>query len=51
VDIACEASLVRVAKAAAGASFPVMVSSIVPEDFGAAIEAGADMLELGNFDS
>jgi hypothetical protein len=29
----------------------VMVSAIEPEAFGPAVEAGVDMLELGNFDS
>ena len=28
-----------------------MVSAIDPEAFGPAVEAGADMLELGNFDA
>jgi hypothetical protein len=48
IDIACDADLVRIAKAAT--SLPVCVSSIYPASFVAAVEAGADMIEIGNFD-
>jgi hypothetical protein len=40
--------LVRVAKTAG--NLPVCVSSIKPIDFVAAVKAGADMVEIGNFD-
>ena len=49
VDIACDASLVRLAKSVSGA-MPVCVSSIAPADLVVAVEAGADMVEIGNFD-
>jgi hypothetical protein len=49
VDIACDPQLVRIAKIAG--NLPVCVSSIKPIDFVAAVKAGADMIELGNFDS
>ena len=50
VDLACDASLVRLAKSISS-EMPVCVSSIVPLDFVAAVEAGADMIEIGNFDA
>jgi len=50
VDIACSPELVAVARAACP-HLPIIVSSVVPQDFVAAVEAGADMVELGNFDS
>ena len=50
VDLACDASLVRLAKSISS-TMPVCVSSIVPQDFVAAVEAGADMIEIGNFDA
>jgi hypothetical protein len=48
VDIACDAGLVRAAKSVS--SLPICVSSVVPSDFVAAVGAGADMIEIGNFD-
>jgi antitoxin component of RelBE/YafQ-DinJ toxin-antitoxin module len=48
IDIACDPELVRAAKAAC--SLPICVSSVFPKDFPAAVEAGADMVEIGNFD-
>lgn len=48
VDIACDAELVKIAKSIS--SIPICVSSIKPLDFLKAIEAGADMVEIGNFD-
>lgn len=48
VDIACRADLVRAAKSVS--SIPVCVSSISPKDFVDAVRAGADMVEVGNFD-
>ena len=50
VDLACDASLVRMAKSIS-LEMPVCVSSIKPIDFVAAVEAGADMIEIGNFDA
>lgn len=49
IDVACEPKLVELAVEISG--LPVCVSSVVPEDFPAAIEAGASMIEIGNFDS
>jgi hypothetical protein len=48
VDIACDASLVRMAKSVC--SLPICVSSIKPKEFVTAVAAGADMVEIGNFD-
>ena len=50
VDLACDASLVRLAKTISS-EMPICVSSIKPTDFVAAVEAGADMIEIGNFDA
>ncbi|XP_048141186.1 uncharacterized protein ycf23-like [Rhodamnia argentea] len=49
VDIACDAELVRLAIALT--SLPVCVSSVDPAAFVAAVEAGALMVEIGNYDS
>ena len=49
VDLACDANLVRLAKSISS-DMPICVSSIKPIDFVAAVEAGADMIEIGNFD-
>lgn len=49
VDIACDANLVREVRTVC--SLPICVSSVKPIDFLAAIEAGADMVEIGNFDA
>lgn len=49
VDIACDPELVKIAKSVC--NLPVCVSSVRPTDFVAAVEAGADMVEIGNFDS
>jgi len=51
VDIACSPELVRLVRKQVGGSMPIIVSSIIPRDFVDAVEAGADMVELGNFDS
>jgi hypothetical protein len=48
VDIACNAKLVRSMKSIS--SIPICVSSITPSEFVGAVEAGADMIEIGNFD-
>ena len=50
IDVACDPTLVRLAiKASAGV--PVCVSSVEPEQFPAAVAAGAVMVEIGNFDA
>lgn len=49
IDIACDPELVRLAKSVS--NIPVCVSAVNPSDFTDAVEAGADMIELGNFDS
>ncbi|CAM6102873.1 unnamed protein product [Calypogeia fissa] len=48
VDIACDPDLVRLA--ASLTSLPICVSSIEPEAFVSAVEAGAHMIEIGNYD-
>jgi Protein of unknown function (DUF561) len=49
VDIAADASLIRMAKELT--SLPVCVSAVEPDLFVMAVEAGADLIEIGNFDS
>ena len=49
VDIACDPLLVSLIKSKI--NIPVCVSSIEPSKFVAAVNAGADMVEIGNFDS
>lgn len=49
VDIACDPELIRQVKART--SLTVFVSSTEPEQLIAAAKAGADVLELGNFDA
>ncbi|CAM9416517.1 unnamed protein product [Ectocarpus sp. 6 AP-2014] len=48
IDIACDPDLVRAAKAVS--NVPVCVSAVDPELFPACVDAGAEMVELGNFD-
>lgn len=48
IDIACDGDLVKTTKAIT--SVPVCVSSLKPADFLEAVDAGADMIEIGNFD-
>eukprot|EP00271_Cylindrocystis_brebissonii_P021560 TRINITY_DN7784_c0_g1_i1.p1 TRINITY_DN7784_c0_g1~~TRINITY_DN7784_c0_g1_i1.p1 ORF type:complete len:362 (+),score=52.85 TRINITY_DN7784_c0_g1_i1:105-1088(+) len=48
VDIACDPELVRLALSLT--KLPVCVSAVEPELFVPAVEAGAHMVELGNFD-
>lgn len=50
IDIACKPELVKIAKSVAK-NIPVCVSSVVPSDFVEAVAAGADMVEIGNYDS
>ncbi|MGA7937975.1 MAG: DUF561 domain-containing protein [Kovacikia sp.] len=49
VDIAADPDLVRLAKQFT--HLPVCVSAVEPEQFVAAVDAGADLIEIGNFDS
>ena len=49
VDIACDPNLVQLAKSV-GKNVGVCVSSIQPEKFIPAVQAGADLLEIGNYD-
>ncbi|OAB63074.1 hypothetical protein AY599_24995 [Leptolyngbya valderiana BDU 20041] len=49
VDIAADADLVRSAKSIT--DLPVCVSAVEPEKFVPAVEAGADLLEIGNYDA
>jgi hypothetical protein len=49
VDIAADADLVRLAKSIT--NLPVCVSAVEPELFAIAVNAGADLIEIGNFDS
>ncbi|MED6196076.1 hypothetical protein PIB30_043932 [Stylosanthes scabra] len=49
VDIACDPELVKLAISLT--SCPVCVSSVDPASFPAAVEAGALMVEIGNYDS
>ncbi len=49
VDIAADPNLVRMAKQLT--HLPICVSAVEPEQFVSAVEAGADLIEIGNFDS
>ncbi len=49
VDIAADPNLVWAAKRLI--QLPVCVSAVEPEKFVVAVEAGADLIEIGNFDS
>ncbi|GAP98840.1 DUF561 domain-containing protein [Leptolyngbya sp. NIES-2104] len=49
IDIAADADLIRMAKQLT--SLPICVSAVEPEKFVMAMEAGADLIEIGNFDS
>uniref|UniRef100_A0A7S0QE85 Uncharacterized protein ycf23 n=1 Tax=Cryptomonas curvata TaxID=233186 RepID=A0A7S0QE85_9CRYP len=48
VDIACSAELVNLARSLT--DLPICVSSVDPKEFVAAVEAGASMVEIGNYD-
>ena len=50
IDVACDAELVKLAIEVSG-GVPVCVSSVEPEQFPAAVAAGAVMMEIGNFDA
>ncbi|MGI0494555.1 DUF561 domain-containing protein [Alkalinema pantanalense CENA528] len=49
VDIAADADLIRMVKELT--HLPVCVSAVEPEQFVMAVAAGADLIEIGNFDS
>ena len=49
VDIAADRALVIMAKKLT--NLPICVSAVEPEKFVSAVEAGADLIEIGNFDS
>ncbi len=49
VDIAADPELVRLVKSQT--SLPVCVSAIAPEKLAEAVAAGADLVEIGNYDS
>lgn len=48
VDIACDAELVKLARSVT--SLPICVSSVDPAAFVDCVEAGAEMVEIGNYD-
>ncbi|OKH28056.1 DUF561 domain-containing protein [Chroogloeocystis siderophila] len=49
VDIAAEPELIKLARSLT--DLPICVSAVAPEKFVIAQEAGADLIEIGNFDS
>ena len=49
LDIAADPNLVRMARQLT--NLPICVSAVEPQLFVAAVEAGADLIEIGNFDS
>ncbi len=49
VDIAADPELVAIAKA--NTTLPICVSAVDPQRFVTAVAAGADLIEIGNFDS
>lgn len=49
VDIAADSDLVRLVRCLT--NMPICVSAVEPEKFVSAIAAGADLIEIGNFDS
>ncbi len=49
LDVACDPYLVEIA--AKKSQLPICVSAVEPDLFKAAVSAGADMVEIGNFDS
>ncbi len=49
VDVCANEEIIKMAKETT--SLPVFVSSIVPEDLAMAVKAGADAIEIGNFDA
>ncbi len=53
IDIACDVNLIKAVKETIGNTndFYCIVSSIEPKKFSEAVAAGADMIEIGNYDS
>jgi len=49
IDVACDPDLVKLSLEVSG--LPICVSAVEPEKFPAALEAGASMVEIGNFDT
>ena len=49
VDIAADATLVRLVRSLI--QLPICVSAVDPQKFVSAVEAGADLIEIGNFDA
>jgi len=49
IDVACDPELVRLAAQVSG--LPICVSAVDPELFPAAVEAGAALVEIGNYDA
>ena len=49
LDIAADPALVKLARELT--TLPICVSAVEPEKFVVAVEAGADLIEIGNFDS
>jgi hypothetical protein len=49
VDIAADSDLVRLVRGLT--SLPICVSAVEPKKFVGAVQAGADLIEIGNFDS
>ena len=49
VDVCADAEIIRMAKE--NTTLPVFVSSIEPKELAMAVEAGADAIEVGNFDA
>lgn len=49
VDVCANEEIIKMAKETT--TLPVFVSSIVPEDLAMAVKAGADAIEIGNFDA
>ncbi len=49
VDISAKEEIIEMAKK--NTTLPIFVSSIVPEDLAMAVKAGADAIEIGNFDA
>ncbi|NJK37718.1 MAG: DUF561 domain-containing protein [Oscillatoriales cyanobacterium RM2_1_1] len=49
VDIAADPNLVQMARGLT--SLPVCVSAVIPETFVTCVEAGANLIEIGNFDA
>jgi hypothetical protein len=49
IDVACDPALVRLAAEVSG--LPICVSAVDPDLFPAAVEAGAALVEIGNYDA